>query len=199
MIKFVIYKILCKVNNKFYIGSASWYSKRKDKHLWGLRRNTHANKYLQNAFNKYGEENFEFSIVEQCNKENLIEREQFWLDITNCYDRRIGFNILKIAESSLGRKMPKSGKIKIGNFWRGKKFSEQRIKELKERTTKNQGKAILVFDKDDNLIYEFPSISETSRQLGISIGAISKQCSQKLQGRFKKRRGKYIFKYKDIV
>lgn len=197
--KNVIYKITNIINNKFYIGSATWYSKRKDKHLWTLKKSIHANRYLQNAWNKYGEENFIFEIIEQCNESNLIEREQYWLDFYNCYNRNVGYNIQPNASSPKGCKRTNEFKEKIGNFWRGKKFSKKRIEELIERTTKKQGKAVNMYDKEMNFIKEFKSISEASREIKISIGAISKQCSKILKGRFKKSRAKFIFKYKDIV
>lgn len=197
--KNVIYKITCLCTNKMYIGSATWYNKRVDKHLWGLRRNTHANRYLQNAFNKYGESNFIFEILEKCENKDLIEREQYWMDFYNSYDRKIGYNILNIAGSQKGCKRTEEFKTKVGNYWRGKKFSKERIQDLINRTTINQGKAVNMYDKDMNFIKEFKSISEASRETKLSIGAISKQCSQILQGRFKKPRAKLVFRYKDIV
>lgn len=194
--KYVIYKILCKSSNKFYIGSATWYSKRKDKHLWGLRNGKHCNPYLQNAWNKYTESDFEFIVIEQCTAENLLEKEQYWLDNTKCYDRNIGYNISKLASSKKGTKMPDSAKKKIGDFWRGKKHSEERRQKMKLRATLNQGKSVIQYDRDMKVIKEFLSISEASRETGFSISAISKQCSTSIRNKI---RSKYIFKYKDIV
>ena len=55
-----IYKITNKTNGNYYIGSASIICNRWWIHISKLRKNCHSNKYLQNAFNKYGESNFEF-------------------------------------------------------------------------------------------------------------------------------------------
>lgn len=75
-----IYKITNIVNNKIYIGSSRNIKNRWFKHTALLRHNKHENKHLQNAWNKYGEENFKFEIVEQCEVEELLIREQFYLD-----------------------------------------------------------------------------------------------------------------------
>ena len=77
-----IYKIENKINGKIYIGQSNNIYKRWYSHKNSLRRNVHDNDYLQNAWNKYGEENFEFSIVEICENDVdvLNSREQFYID-----------------------------------------------------------------------------------------------------------------------
>lgn len=75
-----IYCIINIYNGKRYIGS----SKNIRKRLWGhraeLRHNKHDNQYLQNAWNKYGEDKFDFYVIEQCPENILLEREQFYID-----------------------------------------------------------------------------------------------------------------------
>ena len=60
-----IYKITNLKNNKGYIGQSSDIKKRWRNHKFELKNNIHNNPYLQNAFNKYGEEAFEFRIIEK--------------------------------------------------------------------------------------------------------------------------------------
>ena len=79
MIKIGIYSIYCTKNGKVYIGSSTDIFVRWNGHKCNLRLNKHGNRYLQNAWNKYEEESFVFSIVEECSKDILIEREQFYL------------------------------------------------------------------------------------------------------------------------
>lgn len=67
-----IYKIINNINGKSYIGSSRNICNRLRCHYYELRNNKHCNKRLQNSWNKYGEENFEFQLVETCNLENLI-------------------------------------------------------------------------------------------------------------------------------
>jgi group I intron endonuclease len=92
-----IYKITCTVNNKIYIGSTIDIRKRVLDHVSRLKRNSHSNPYLQNTWNKYGENNFEIHILETCTELLLLEVEQRWLNNTRAYDREIGFNITTSA------------------------------------------------------------------------------------------------------
>ena len=88
-----IYKIIC-VNNKFYIGSSTNIDRRLKEHTSLLKRNKHLNKRLQKDWNKYGEKNFRFEIIETINNINKLSvREQWWIDNTGCCNRKIGFNI----------------------------------------------------------------------------------------------------------
>lgn len=75
-----IYEIRCKVTDDAYVGSSRNIGRRWYGHRARLRNNIHPTKHLQNAWNKYGEENFEFSIVEFCDVECLVDREQVYLD-----------------------------------------------------------------------------------------------------------------------
>lgn len=75
-----IYCITNTIDNKKYIGSSKDIGYRFKHHLYRLNNNRHTNSHLQNAVNKYGISNFTFSILEQCSKETLIEREQFYID-----------------------------------------------------------------------------------------------------------------------
>ena len=49
-----IYKIVNKIDGKYYVGSSKHIYKRWRKHKSLLRHNKHLNDYLQNAFNLYG-------------------------------------------------------------------------------------------------------------------------------------------------
>lgn len=94
-----VYRIVCLPTGKFYIGSALDLRARWDHHRQSLRRGDHRNQHLQNAWNKYGETSFEFSIVELAIESNLLQVEQIWIDRTHCADRTIGFNIYPVAGS----------------------------------------------------------------------------------------------------
>jgi group I intron endonuclease len=59
-----IYEIVNIVNNKRYIGSSINIRNRKNAHYNTLRKNKHPNPHLQKAFNKYGESNFCFNVLE---------------------------------------------------------------------------------------------------------------------------------------
>lgn len=75
-----IYKIINVRNNKFYIGSAVDFKRRKAKHLWRLRRGDHSNIRLQNSWNKHGEAAFVFAVVQEVPQgEDLLVAENVWL------------------------------------------------------------------------------------------------------------------------
>ena len=64
-----IYKIINKVNGKYYVGSTTQlYTSRSrwNNHKQALIRGNHRNSHLQNAWNKYGPDAFEFIIIEKC-------------------------------------------------------------------------------------------------------------------------------------
>jgi group I intron endonuclease len=75
-----IYKIINVINNKFYVGSAENFTRRKRIHWWMLRKGNHANKHLQSAWLKYGEQAFTFVIVEEFPVEvDILVAENVWL------------------------------------------------------------------------------------------------------------------------
>jgi group I intron endonuclease len=59
-----IYKIVNKINGKYYVGSTTNFNKRKSDHIKRLNGGYHINKHLQSSWNKYGKDNFEFVLVE---------------------------------------------------------------------------------------------------------------------------------------
>lgn len=79
-IKSGIYKIVNKIDGKYYIGSSQNITKRWYSHKTHLKHNKHWNSYLQNAYNKYGVDNFEYIIVEYVNVSELLKVEQVYLD-----------------------------------------------------------------------------------------------------------------------
>ena len=92
-----IYKITNILNNKVYIDSSNDIYGRWLQHRNKLNENKHRNRYLQFAWNKYGEENFAFEIIELCNESELFVNEQKWYDHYNSGDDRYGYNLSKIA------------------------------------------------------------------------------------------------------
>lgn len=77
-----IYRIVNQVNGKVYIGSTrGHFHKRWHDHKRKLKNNNHCNKHLQSAWNLYGEHKFTFEIIEECSKETVLVREQFYLDM----------------------------------------------------------------------------------------------------------------------
>ncbi|MGH7974976.1 MAG: GIY-YIG nuclease family protein [bacterium] len=88
-----IYKITNTLNGLLYIGSSKDIKDRWFEHKFKLRRNVHSSKYLQEDWNRYGENIFTFEIIEECSKNNKLQREQYWLDFYKSYERDKGYNI----------------------------------------------------------------------------------------------------------
>jgi group I intron endonuclease len=126
-----IYLIRNKVNNNIYIGSAINISNRKKTHLHQLKYNIHHCNYLQRSFNKHGKDNFIFEILEYCEKDKLIEREQHFINILNPR-----YNICRIAGSSLGVKRNNETKKKLSESHKGQKAWNKGIPATKEQKEK---------------------------------------------------------------
>lgn len=94
-----VYNITCLVNDKIYIGSSKNIYKRWKEHKYHLNKNNHDNIFLQKDWNQYGEENFEFSILEECNESFRYQLEQKYLDEYRPYYRNnTGYNISENSE-----------------------------------------------------------------------------------------------------
>lgn len=85
-------------NDNFYIGSAVDLANRENEHRSKLKRGIHDNKFVQNCWNKY--QVFEFFVLEECFKEDLIIREQFHIDQHLSNPKMT--NICLVAGSTLG-------------------------------------------------------------------------------------------------
>ena len=91
-----IYKIINTINNKIYIGQSIDIKRRWNDHKSELRRNAHYNIYLQQSWNKYGEENFIFEVIEFNKKftnEDLNELEIYYIDKLKTFDNNFGYNL----------------------------------------------------------------------------------------------------------
>ena len=154
----VIYKIRNKVNGKIYIGSTQNKTRRLVQHKSNLRNNRHDNPYLQNAWNKYSTDNFEFTIVEKVEDiEDLIDREQFYIDkLEPEYNIKPEAGRSKVSketkqklrEANLGEKSPRYGK-KLSEKHK-QRISEANIgKELSDQHKKNISKALAGKERSD--------------------------------------------------
>ena len=88
-----IYCIENIINNKKYIGQSVDVDGRWSKHQSSLNKGDHDNDYLQKSWNKYGKENFKFYILEYCKKDELDEKENYYIDLYNTLNRDCGYNL----------------------------------------------------------------------------------------------------------
>jgi group I intron endonuclease len=134
-----IYKIINVINNKFYIGSAVNFSRRKARHFSELRHNKHNNRWLQASWNKHGEQSFVFAIVEEVqDKALLLEAENRWLKehVGKDYCYNIGVDATAPMLGMSGEASPTWGRKRtekelMAQSWAGKKHSEQSKQKIR--------------------------------------------------------------------
>ena len=142
-----IYKITCLANGKVYIGQSSNLSKRITDHKWMFVKGNHKSIPLQEAYNQYGPNNFTYEIVEYCPKEQLEERERFYLTQYGWPNPDKMFNVEnggnkgkklgeetkeKIRQAHIGFKVSEETKRKISKTTTGKKLSEETRNKIRQ-------------------------------------------------------------------
>ncbi len=136
-----IYQIQSKINpNRVYIGSGLNIHQRWNQHLQDLRKNIHHSGKLQNHYNKYGESDLQFSILTCCDREDLLQNEQFFIDSLKPW-----FNIQKIAGSPLGVKRSKEFCDKVSKREMGNTYVKGKHWNASEEAKANISKGLLLF------------------------------------------------------
>lgn len=185
-----VYLISNNVNGKCYVGSTVHLDQRRREHFSRLANNKHINAHLQNAYNKYGREAFDFEILETIDiddniKDKLLKREQFWVD-----NLKPEYNVLLVAGSNLGYHHTEETKKKISESTTGVKKSEEHAKHIREgqsgRVLTEEHKAKLseaakhrkspsnhAIISIDGVIYN--SLKEASEATGVKYNTIQKR------------------------
>ena len=85
-----IYQIVNKKTGEVYIGQSKIPNKREVEHWTKLKAGNHRNPNLQQAYNRYSRDAFEFQIVEHCEPDQLKKRERYWIKHfgDHCYNVR---------------------------------------------------------------------------------------------------------------
>jgi len=123
-----IYQILCIPTQKVYVGSSLNIAERWWEHHRDLQRGTHHSRYLQRAWDKYGEDAFVFAVLEHVDDPRLLmEREQAWMDATRCYDRDYGYNLSREVGTTRGVKASEETRAKMREARAGKPKSPKHV------------------------------------------------------------------------
>jgi hypothetical protein len=116
---------------------------------------------------KYGFSGFSLEILEYCDKEVLLEREQYYLD-----NLRPEYNIVKTAGSTLGYKHTEESLEKMRNFVLSEEvLARKRLSTV--NATASRKVAIIVEDIETNEKSEYVSLTEAGEALGVSKAAVS--------------------------
>jgi len=178
-----VYYIKCIENNKLYIGSSNTSIKRRfNEHRYALRKNKHANKHLQNAWNKYGEEKFIFDIIEACkSNQEVLNKEAHYICILGTTERSIGFNKTKNTENpTLGTKWSEETRKKRAEAFKKVKWNRKGRKcpWAKKQLPKMHAK-IRKKVKCIELDKTFESITEAAKFIGGTSVGMSHVCNGK--------------------
>lgn len=123
-----IYKITNIINNKSYVGRTHNFTERYYSHKYSLRNNKHHNLIIQNSFNKYGEECFEFEVLvelkEYC-RDTIVAIEQMYLNSGN-----YTFNISTDAKTSEKGILSKENCDEIIHLFVDKHIYQKKIAEI---------------------------------------------------------------------
>lgn len=155
-----IYCIKNIINDKRYIGQSKDCVERKTQHFSILRLGKHYNKYLQSDWNTYGENNFEFTILEKCQKEKLDELEKKYIKLYDSCNRNKGYNI------EFG------GVIDIQHSEEWHELMLDGVKRRDASSFYNAKKVICL-----NNMEVFESIAEASRKYNVSEDMIQHCCN----------------------
>lgn len=141
-----IYEIFNMVNGKSYVGQSTNITQRLSKHKSELRHNKHQNLHLQNAWNKYGEYNFIFNVIEYCDIDELDDIEKYYINIWNLTNNQYGYNIE--TGGHFNKKLSQGTKQKIRDAkkgcapWNKGKTNIYSKKTLKAMSDVRKGKSL---------------------------------------------------------
>ena len=137
-IMYYVYKIENKLNGKSYIGITCDIKRRLRQHLWALRNNRHSNSKLQRAFNKYGENNFSMSVIEEidCDFDYIARREIYFISVFDSCNN--GYNLTYGGDGTDFRSVSDETKKKQSEAMLGNSYSLgcTRAEETKEKMSK---------------------------------------------------------------
>lgn len=164
--KSAVYRWVNKVNGNYYIGSSTNLAVRLYTY-YSIASLLKSNRVIDRALLKYGYSSFSLEILEYCSAEDVLKREQFYMDNSSPI-----YNIVKTAGSTLGYKHRPDSIEKIKSFI----FSDE-VKERKALSTVNATNSrkisITVKNIKTNEISVYDSLTTAGKELGVSKVTIS--------------------------
>lgn len=147
--------------------------------------NNNGSLIFYNSVLKYGWNKFKFGVLEYVslcdnkdrNKTVLLQREQYYLNLINP-----SLNICKIAGSPLGVKHGISFSINLSKARIGKKIKIEKLQMITPKiitpdtrlklSSRSAGVKVKIFDKSNNLVNEFPTMTSAAKYTGVSVRTI---------------------------
>jgi len=173
-----IYKIVNKATGQCYVGQSQRTKKRIKEHFRLLRWNKHPNKHLQNAYNKYGADNFFGEVEIECRDlEELDRLEETFLKGDAWFEEPTVYNIADFAKAPMrGKSHSEETKERIRLGRRASTFNfrspEYRATLSKAQMARFHGDPKFVAKL--KFILENPNMSyaERARQLGADTSSV---------------------------
>lgn len=141
----IIYKVTNKINGMSYIGqTVNDLDKRKREHIRRVLNNKD-NIYFHNALRKYGAENFDWDIIEECDDiDELNKLEVFYIGFYNTYFE--GYNLTRGGDGIVGYKHSEETCQKLSELGKGNKYAlgckhtKEACQKMSKPKTKNHKK-----------------------------------------------------------
>lgn len=171
-----VYRIVCSVNGKCYVGQTRHSKNRKLQHFRKLKKNEHGNPHLQSAYNKYGASAFYFEVLEDgLSPDGICEREVWWIAHFDSYHN--GFNMTLGGDDRSGIIKPCA--------WNGVEYPSQKAAAKAVGITTHAMHSRLIrgytcdadMPRDKPTIWNgilYPTITEASKAIGVSKESLSK-------------------------
>ncbi len=189
-----IYSIENLVNGKLYIGYSVTMRKRCNEHCIDLRAGIHENPHLQMSWNKYGDSNFKFDEIVQCEEQYLCSEENYWCNLLNTHDRKYGYNQENTGQDRHIRLRPETIKkrqdVKNENAKKRGYFVEEKYLIARREKWKGKpvhpnmiiasvaanSKKVVQYTLEGEIVGRYKSASEAYRKTGAHFGMISTVC-----------------------
>ena len=207
----IVYKIVCTVNNKVYIGQTNkTLEERLKRHFKASREERTKNVKFYRAIRKYGESNFNIFLIEEVNnQEELNEREFYWINkynsvvegynskaskgkcggdtLTNHWNKEAISQ--KIRESKLGDKNP----MRVNGGLRG----ERNGMYGKRGSEVASARKCASVNKNTYEVKEFECLSHLKKYFNVTtLGMVSSRCAGKTKSDYN---GWYFYYYEDYM
>lgn len=138
-----IYYIKNKINNKVYIGQSKNIVARLKEHKRDLKATRHVNWHLQKSYEKYGDCNFEYGVLEFCDIDKLDQKEVHYINSLGSMNRHKGYNLKNggsrtifsqetLAKMAMNRKaLCQDESYLIQMCWARSELSEEQVRVIK--------------------------------------------------------------------
>jgi hypothetical protein len=135
---------------------------------------------------KYGYSSFSFQILEYCNQDETLVREQYYLDLL-----KPNYNILSKAGSPLGYKHTAESLTKMRG---ARNLTLDHLTKIREHISKLNNKrrlSVVVLDLETGIEVEYASIRLSARELNSNDRTIKRYIDSE-----KPYNGRYIIRFK---